>query len=136
MIPLPDLADPVSAPHWAAAQEERLAMQRCAVCGFVRWPAARACPECLADGGRWVTLSGGGTIWSFAVYREALHSAFEGECPYAVALVRLDEGPMIHGRIAGDPTGLACGQRVSVVFAELAPGVKVPRFRTGAPHAD
>lgn len=127
--PLPDLDDPLTAPHWAAARAGRLAMQRCAACGYLRWPAARACPECLADGGEWTTLSGAGAIWSYAVYPVALHPAFEGQCPYAVALVRLDEGPMIHGRIEGDPAGLACDQRVTAIFPEVAPGVRIPRFR-------
>lgn len=128
-IPLPDMSDPLTEPHWAAAREGRLAMQRCAACRYVRWPAAHACPECLMEGGAWTTLSGAGTIWSYVVYEQALHPAFEGQTPYAVGLIRLDEGPMIHGRLESRPDALACGDRVRVVFAELAPGVSVPRFR-------
>jgi uncharacterized OB-fold protein len=127
--PLPTMDDPLTAPHWAAAAQGRLAMQRCGDCGYVRWPAARACPECLSETGDWVRLSGRGQIWSFAVYPHALHPAFEGECPYAVALVRLDEGPMIYGRIEGDCDALHCEQRVAAVFPEVAPGVCIPRFR-------
>lgn len=132
---LPDISDPLTAPHWAAALEGRLAMQRCDACGYVRWPAARTCPECLTDGGSWATLSGHGTIWSYAVYPEPLHPAFAGQTPYAVGLVRLDEGPMIYGRLEDDPAIFACDQKVVATFAELAPGVTVPRFRLATIHA-
>ena len=126
---LPITNDPISAPHWAAAHEGRLAMQRCDTCSYVRWPAARVCPECLADGGTWATLSGRGTIWSYAVYVEPLHPAFAGQTPYAVGLIQLDEGPMLYGRLENDPATLACDQRVVATFIELAPGVNIPRFR-------
>ena len=72
-LPLPDMSDPLVAPHWQAAARGEMAMQRCADCGHVRWPAARSCPECLADGGEWMVLSGRGTIWSFATYETPLH---------------------------------------------------------------
>ena len=130
--PLPDLTDPLTAPHWAEAAEGRLAMQRCDACGYVRWPAARACPDCLADGGTWATLSGLGRIWSYAVYRTTLHPALAGECPYAVALVQLEEGPMLHARIDGSPDTLGCDQPVFAVFHQAAPGVGIPRFRRRA----
>lgn len=127
-LPLPDIHDPIMAPHWAAAADQRLAMQRCRACAYIRWPAARLCPECLADGGDWTTLSGKGRIWSYAVYDRPLHPAFEGQTPYAVALVALDEGPMIYGRLTDAPDRLGCDRVVRAVFAELAPGVWVPRF--------
>ena len=40
--PLPDLAHPLYGPHWAAAADERLAMQQCEACGYVRWPPSRS----------------------------------------------------------------------------------------------
>ena len=128
-LPLPDMSDPLVAPHWQAAARGEMAMQRCADCGHVRWPAARSCPECLADGGDWMVLSGRGTIWSFATYETPLHPEFAALCPYAVALVRLAEGPMIAGRLLDPPEALACGLPVMAVFEILAEDIGIARFR-------
>ena len=81
------------------------------------------------EGGEWMPLSGRGELWSYAVYHRALHPAFEGATPYAVGLIRLEEGPMLHGRLQDPPSVLACGMRVEAVFVELAPDVNVPQFR-------
>jgi uncharacterized protein len=135
-VPLPDTRDPVVAPHWAAAREGRLSMQQCASCGYVRWPAAISCPDCLAEGGGWVTLSGRGTIWSLAIYEQPLHRAFEGECPYAVGLIELEEGPVMYARLTDQPDVLACGVPVTARFVELAPGTTVVRFGLEADPVD
>ena len=79
-------------------------MQQCSHCGYIRWPPVVSRPDCLAEGGTWMTVSGRGTIWSFAVYLEPLHPAFEGHCPYAVGLIELEEGPVVYAA-PGGPTG-------------------------------
>ena len=104
-IPLPNPHDPLTAPHWRAAREGRIAMQRCPSCGYIRWPAANSCPECLAEGGEWTALSGKGTIWSFAVYEKPLDPAFAELCPYAVALVRLDDATLLQERASESSGG-------------------------------
>ena len=134
-LPLPDMSDPLVAPHWQAAAQGQMAMQRCDECGHVRWPAARSCPECLAEGGEWTQLSGRGTIWSYAVYETPLHPEFAELCPYAVALVQLAEGPMIAGRMLDPPAALDCGLAVVAVFESLAEGIGIARFRLVPRHA-
>ena len=128
-IPLPNPHDPLTAPHWQAAREGRIAMQRCPSCGYVRWPAANSCPECLAVGGEWTVLSGRGSIWSFAVYEKPLDPAFAGLCPYAVALVRLDEGPLIYARMLDPPDRLKCEARVMAVHEHVTDTVSLARFK-------
>jgi uncharacterized OB-fold protein len=135
-IPLPNPNDPLTAPHWQAAREGRIAMQRCPSCGYVRWPAANSCPECLAEGGEWTTLSGRGSIWSFAVYEKPLDPAFADLCPYAVALVRLDEGPMIYARMLDPPDRLSCEARVVAVHEHVTDAVSLARFKLEATNAD
>ena len=134
-LSLPDMSDPLVAPHWQAAGQGQMAMQRCGHCGYVRWPAALSCPECLAEGGEWTVLSGHGTIWSFATYETPLHPEFAALCPYAVALVQLDEGPMLAGRMLDPPKKLACGLPVVAVFERLAEGISIARFGLVPPHA-
>jgi uncharacterized OB-fold protein len=49
--------------------------------------------------------------------------------PYAVAVVRLSEGVLIVGNVLGaEPSDIAIGQPVRVVFEEIAPGVTLPQF--------
>lgn len=135
-IPLPNPHDPLTAPHWAAARDGRIAMQRCPSCGYVRWPAALSCPECLTAGGEWTALSGRGRIWSFAVYEKPLDPAFADLCPYAVALIRLDEGPMIYARMLDPPDRLACDRAVSAVHEKVSEDVTLARFKLEPADAD
>lgn len=127
--PLPDTSDPLARPYWAAMRQGRLEMQKCAACGYVRWPAARACPECLTVGGDWTALSGEGEIWSYATYEQPMHPAFADDCPYAVGLVRLAEGPMLYGRLLDPPDKLSCGRPVRAEFVALSDEITVVQFR-------
>ena len=127
--PLPDVAHPLYAPFWAAAADERLALQQCEQCGYVRWPPEPLCPECLAEGGRWTDMPRTGTVWSVATYEHAYHPAFRDELPYACALVQLEGGPMIVSRLADvEPADAEVGMRVEAVFPEVAPGVHLVCF--------
>ena len=127
--PLPDLEHPLYGPHWAAAADERLAMQQCASCGHVRWPPEPTCPECLAEGGRWTNVPGTGSVWSVAVYEHAFHPAFRDELPYACALVELDAGPGLIARLVDvEPDAVGIGMRVAAVFPEVAAGVRLVCF--------
>jgi uncharacterized OB-fold protein len=128
--PLPDTSHELYGPHWAAAADERLAMQQCEACGYVRWPPEPICPECLAAGGRWTDLPRQGTVWSIAVYEHAYHPAFRDELPYTCVLVELDAGPMIVSRLVGGDAGI--GMRVEAVF----PAVEGVRLVCFAPQAD
>jgi uncharacterized protein len=127
--PLPDVDDPVAAPFWRALRSRRVELQHCASCGYVRWPPARVCPECLADGGDWRAVTGAGSVWSYAVYERALHPAFAGEVPYTVLAVALDAGPLVIGTLTGGDQEPAVGARVEPVFDDVAPAVTLLRFR-------
>ena len=126
--PLPRLTDPTTLPFWEGLREERLALQRCEVCGYVRWPIAPVCPECLTDGGAWTDLSLEGEVWSYVVYHRALNRKFADEVPYVVTLVQLDAGPRIIARLLGDPASAAIGIRVRAAFDPVTPEVTLLRW--------
>ena len=126
--PLPDLENEVEAPHWQAAKQGRLSVQRCSECGYLRWPPETICPECLARGGDWVDLKGEGEIWSFAVYYRAMNPAFADEVPYAVAIVRLSEGIEMIGRIKGSPDQISIGDKVRAVFVPVTDEVTLVQW--------
>ena len=82
----------------AALREGRLLGLKCIKCQEILCPPRGACPHCGALDLERVELSGRGKIASFTT----LFVAAEGrdkELPYALALVALDEGPYLIGRI-------------------------------------
>lgn len=128
--PLPDTESPLVGHFWRAVRVGRLEFQRCSVCGYLRWPPAPLCPECLAPGGDWTEVDGRGTIWSFAIYEHVYHEAFRAEVPYNVALIELDAGPRLITNVVGLPNeALEIGLRVRAVFDPLDAEVTLLRFR-------
>ena len=96
---IPDIEAPLTAPFWAAARERRLVAQRCARCRAFRWPPGEVCPECLEARTEWAALSGTAVVWSYAVYRRAMHPAFRERVPYTVAMLELPEGIRMLGMV-------------------------------------
>jgi uncharacterized OB-fold protein len=127
--PLPDVDDPIAAPLWAAARAHRFVLQACGCCGYVPWPPARVCPECLSADLHWRPASRSGAVWSSAVYHRALHPAFRDDVPYTVVAVRLDAGPLMIGRIDREPP---VGERVEIDFDDVTDDVTLLRFTSGS----
>jgi uncharacterized OB-fold protein len=56
------------------------------------------CPECGEDAKDLFEFSGRGQVYSYTKVLDA-PSGFEDSAPYTVALVRLDEGPMVTAQL-------------------------------------
>ncbi len=84
------------------ARAGRLTAIRCAECGALAVPPKEFCPACQHR--RWepVSLSGAGTVTSFTVIRIPPRGRAP-EAPYAVAVVKLDEGVSMLGRVVEIP---------------------------------
>ncbi len=63
-------------------------------------------------------FSGLGTVYSFTVVREA-PEGFEGQAPYVLALVKLDEGPLVTAQLTDLDGDVAIGDRVEMVTRRL-----------------
>jgi uncharacterized OB-fold protein len=112
-----------------------LRFQRCDDCGYVRFPVATICPECLSTSFTWARDSGEGTVWSYCVYHRAFDAAFRGAVPYNVALVELDSGPrMISNVLQIERADLRVGLRVVGSATEVAPGRTLVYFRPLGPE--
>lgn len=127
--PLPDITEPVMAPFWTAACQHRLVVQRCQSCLAYRWPPRPSCPECLDNGGDWIAVATKGTIWSYVVYHRAFHPGFEGDIPYAVAVVELEIGVRIEGAVVDPPGEVAVGLPVIAVFDDVTADVSLVKWR-------
>ena len=61
---------------------------------------------------------------------QLVHPGFNGEMPYNLALVDLDEGVRVIANVVGIADDeLAIGQRVAVIFDQITEDVALPRFR-------
>jgi len=98
-LPLPDLSDPINAPHWEGLNHGRLLVQRCLECGRARWRPAEICPTCWTPGGEWIDFPARGQLYSATVYRRAMAPGFKDHVPYAVGLVELAEEIRMVGRL-------------------------------------
>jgi uncharacterized protein len=63
-------------------------------------------------------FSGTGEVYSFTILQEA-PEGFENQAPYVVALVKLDEGPMITAQLTDLDDSLQIGDRVEMVTRKL-----------------
>jgi uncharacterized OB-fold protein len=128
-LPLPDLADPLTAEFWAAARDRRLVVPRCGNCSYLQWPPERMCPECQHTERLWEDVAPDGTLWSYAVYHRALDPAFADQIPYVVGLVELDAGRKMYGLMQEDPSVVEIGQRVRAVFEDVTEEVTFIRWQ-------
>lgn len=110
--------DPISA--WLeAAEAGRLVIQQCESCGHHQHHPRPLCLHCgERDALALHEVGGRGTVWSFSSVERAA-------APYTVALVRLDEGPVLLTRlIYPNPS---CDDPVVVDWADLD-GQTLPVF--------
>jgi uncharacterized OB-fold protein len=110
--------DADSQPWWDALGEHRLLLPRCNVCGRHWFPPTPGCPNCGANDFAFVEASGRGTLYSWVVIQRALHPEFARDVPYTIALVELEEGPRLFGRLFanGSPLDMAAGMLLQSVF--------------------
>ena len=106
------------------ARAGRLTGIRCTACGTLAVPPREFCAVCQHRGWESVPLSGTGKIVSFTVIRIPPRGR-AAEAPYAVAVVRLDEGVSMLGRLVEMPldtlkTGLPVKFRTLVAEGETA----------------
>ncbi len=113
---------------WRHARQHELVLPRCRQCGNVWFPPYQNCPECLGRDIDWKAASGRGEVFAFTIFHRPYLRAFAADVPYNVALIRLDEGPLIYGNVV-DGT-IRVGLPVEVVFDDLDDQVSLPRFRS------
>jgi uncharacterized OB-fold protein len=127
--PLPTVNADTEA-FWKGCREHQLRFQKCINCGHVRWPPSLLCPMCFSRDAEWVVSTGRGRVYSFVVYHRGYHAAFEGDLPYAVAIVALNEGPHLLTNIVGCiPEQVRCDMPVEVTWEQVTDEITLPKFR-------
>ncbi|HEY8216250.1 MAG TPA: Zn-ribbon domain-containing OB-fold protein [Acidimicrobiia bacterium] len=129
--PLPG-PDDVTAPYWKAAAEGRLLIQECAACGHRQWYPRALCTACGAEPG-WLECTGSGTVHTYTVVRQMGMRPFRDELPYAIAMVELEEGPLVFGNVTGcDVDDIEIGMPVEVWFTKADDEIGIPSWRQRA----
>lgn len=86
---------------WRFVDARELRLQRCERCGHWRYPPGPACPRCRSDAFAWAATAGRGRVLAWTVFHRQYFP--EIPVPYAVASVRLPEGPLMIGNIVNLP---------------------------------
>lgn len=120
---------PSTAWFWEAAARGELHVQACDACGGRHFPPRPFCPSC---GNRDVTAlrcSGRATLHSYVINHMVPK---DGDGPYAVAVVRLEEGPMMMTNIVDcpqTPEALVLDMALEVVFDRVSDTITLAKFR-------
>ena len=100
-------------------QRYRLEGAVCSNCGAKFFPPREVCAECRSQDLEPYEFDGHGALYSFTTVRQA-PLGYEGNLPYAVGIIKLDEGPMVEAQLTDvNPDGLKVGQRVEMVTRKL-----------------
>jgi len=85
--------------HWRLKKQRYALMgEECPHCKVKIFPPRDVCPECSGEAKEPYAFSGQGEVYSFTTLSDG-PSGFEDYTPYTVALVKLEEGPMVTAQL-------------------------------------
>jgi uncharacterized protein len=101
-------------------QSQRYALvgEQCPHCSAYIFPPRDVCPECEAEAKTPYQFSGKGEVYSFTTIQDA-PAGFEEQAPYVLALIKLDEGPMLTAQLTDLDSAPEIGMRVEMVTRKL-----------------
>lgn len=106
--------------HWRL-NEQRYALigETCDSCGTKLFPPRDVCLECEAPAKELYTFTGVGEVYSYTTVYEA-PAGFAEYAPYTVALVKLEEGPVVTAQLTDvAKSDLHIGMKVEMVTRKL-----------------
>jgi len=111
----------ITARNWRETpQRYRLEAAKCTKCDTIAFPPRIICPECRNREFEKTTLASQGTIETFTVVRVG-PSNFVDEVPYAVAVIKLDDGVQLTAQVVdADFDELKIGARVEAEFRKVS----------------
>jgi hypothetical protein len=106
--------------HWRLKnQRYKLVGEVCPHCEAKLFPPRDVCPECGQEARTSYTFSGRGSIYSYTTVYDA-PAGYEEYAPYTVALVKLEEGPLVTAQLTDlDDQPVAIGTPVEMVTRRL-----------------
>ena len=117
-----------SRPYWEACNREELTFQRCARCGHAQFYPRSLCVECKSRDLSWQKSSGKATVYSFTEVHRAAIPSYQGDVPYLVVLLELEEGFRLMTNVDGPAGAVQIGTKGHIVFEDRGEQ-KIPKFR-------
>ena len=101
------------------SQRLSLVGERCPHCGTALFPPRDICPECTGPAKEPFAFSGKGEVCSYSTVYSA-PDGYREQAPYTVALVRLEEGPLVTAQLTDvDRDDVTIGMPVEMVTRKL-----------------
>jgi NAD(P)-dependent dehydrogenase (short-subunit alcohol dehydrogenase family)/uncharacterized OB-fold protein len=85
-----------------AAAQGRFALQVCAACEHVMYPAREICPKCWSMDIAWRDVATGGELIAETTLRTSVNTYFRERMPWRIGTIQLDAGPTVLAHIHGD----------------------------------
>ena len=106
--------------HWRLQEQRyKLVGETCEHCGTKLFPPRDVCLECEKPAYKLYTFTGVGEVFSYTTIYDA-PAGFEHNAPYMVALVKLEEGPLVTAQLTDmDPSEVQIGMPVEMVTRKL-----------------
>ena len=126
MLPEPT---PETRHFWDGCKEGELRLQRCTACKQTYFPPRVFCPKCASRDVEVYAASGRGVLWSYVINNRPRPDM--GTEPYAIAVVKLEEGPTMMTNIVDcpqTPEALQLDMPLKVSFAKQTDDITLPLF--------
>ena len=126
MLPEPT---PETRHFWDGCKEGELRLQRCTACKQTYFPPRAFCPKCASREVEVYAASGRGVLWSYVINHRPRPDM--GTEPYAIAVVKLEEGPTMMTNIVDcpqTPEALQLDMPLKVSFAKQTDDITLPLF--------
>ncbi len=106
--------------HWRLQEQRyKLVGETCEHCGTKLFPPRDVCLECEKPAYELYTFEGVGEVYSYTTIYDA-PAGFEHNAPYMVALVKLEEGPIVTAQLTDmDESEVQIGMPVEMVTRKL-----------------
>ena len=108
-------------PRYWRIRNQRYGLQGevCPHCQAKIFPPRDVCPECGGEAKKPFTFSGKGEVYSYTKMYDA-PAGYEDNAPYTVAVIRLQEGPMLTAQLTDlDEDGAKIGMAVEMVTRKI-----------------
>ncbi len=126
-LPTPNKED---APFWQAAREGKFVLPNCPDCGNIWFPPYLYCPRCLSPKRVFKEASGRAEVWGFIEMAQPYVKSFAPELPYIVALVQLEEGPIMFTNLVGIKNDeVKVGLKLQVCFDPVKDDFTLIKFK-------
>ena len=103
---------PAAEEFWDRLTDGEFCVQACEDCGERVFPPRKYCINCYSANWHYEPVAGEGTVYGYTVIHRA--SSREYDTPVVSAIVELEEGPRVMGRVDCDPDEIETGAAVSL----------------------